>query len=52
MNSPPSFPPLYFVKRGKTLKNRILPPLCGAERGQGVSSCNKAGLPDEFIGKM
>jgi hypothetical protein len=52
MNSPPSFPPLYIfphelppsfsslylVKRGKSLKSRVLPPLCGAERGLGVSS--------------
>jgi len=36
MNSPPSFPPLYFVKRGNALNNRVLLlPLCGAERGAG-----------------
>jgi hypothetical protein len=38
MNSPLSFPPLYFVKRGNTLKNTALPPHYGAESGLGVSS--------------
>jgi hypothetical protein len=37
MNPPPSFPPFYFVKRGKALKNRVLPPPLFAEQrgGQG-----------------
>jgi hypothetical protein len=34
MYSPPSFPPLYFVKRGNVvIYNELKPPLCGAERG-------------------
>jgi len=33
MNSPPSFPPLYSVKRGKALKNRVLYPLFAEQRG-------------------
>jgi len=42
MNSPPYFPPLYFVKRGKAIKNRVFypPPLCGAERGAGGIAVN------------
>jgi hypothetical protein len=36
MYSPPSFPSLYFVKRGKLIDIVFLtPPLCEAERGTG-----------------
>ena len=35
MNSPPSFPPLYFVKRGKTLKNRCIAPSLRSREGVG-----------------
>jgi hypothetical protein len=48
MNSPPSFPPLYSVKRGKSHIIRPLqPPLCVAERGLGVSSWEKLKKPDD-----
>ena len=45
MNSPPSFPPLYFAKRGNVLNYITLRPLVAEQRGGwGVSSwCKKGG---------
>ena len=44
MNSPPSFPPLYFVKRGNVVNIECFtPPLCVAERGTGVSTFGEEG---------
>jgi len=61
MNSPPSFPPLYFAKRGNVLNYITLRPLVAEQRGGwgvsswckkggwGVSSWCKKGMGGEFV---
>jgi len=50
MNSPPSFPPLYFVKRGKALKNRVLTPSLRSREGAGGEFMGfREGAVDELM---
>ena len=51
MNSPPYFSPLYFVKRGKTLKNRALTPSLRSREGAGGEFMGfREGAGGEFMG--